>query len=189
VAYLSKVLGEANKKLSIYEKEFLVVMLVVDKWRSYLQRGPFVTKTNHHSLCHLGDQQLHRRAMPKFVGLQFTFHYKKGAENTVVDALSRIGPLFAICAISDCAPQWVHEVIHSYDQDNEATTLRAQLAISSDPVKELSLENGLIKRHGQVWVGSNASLHTKLIHALHASAVGGHSGITSGVESAFFLTF
>jgi hypothetical protein len=85
--------------------------------------------------------------------------------------------LFAICAISDCAPQWVHEVIHSYDQDNEATTLRAQLAISFDPVKELSLENGLIKRHGQVWVGSNAGLRTKLIHALHASAVGGHSGI------------
>jgi hypothetical protein len=181
VAYLSKALGEANKKLSIYEKEFLAVMLAVDKWRSYLQRGPFVIKTDHRSLCHLEDQQLHtdlqRRAMTKLVGLQFTFQYKKGTENTVADALSRTGPLFAMCAISDCAPQWVQEVIHSYDQDNEATTLRAQLAISSDPVKELSLENGLIKRHGQVWVGSNAGLRTKLIHALHASAVGGHSGI------------
>jgi hypothetical protein len=36
VAYMSKALGEANKKLSIYEKEFLAVMLAVDKWRSYL---------------------------------------------------------------------------------------------------------------------------------------------------------
>jgi hypothetical protein len=77
VAYLSKALGEANKKLSIYEKEFLVVMLAIDKWRSYLQCGPFVIKTDHRSLCHLEDQQLHtdlqRRAMTKLVGLQFKF--------------------------------------------------------------------------------------------------------------------
>lgn len=181
VAYLSKALGEANKQLSIYEKEFLAVMLAVDKWRSYLQRGPFVIKTDHRSLCHLEDQQLHtdlqRRAMTKLVGLQFTFQYKKGVENTAADALSRTGPLFAICAISDCAPQWVQEVIHSYDLDNEATNLRAELAICPDPVKGLHLANGLIKKEGQVWVGANAGLRTKLIHAMHSSAVGGHSGI------------
>lgn len=40
VAYLSKALGVKNSKLSIYEKEFLAVMLAIDKWRQYLQRGP-----------------------------------------------------------------------------------------------------------------------------------------------------
>ena len=38
VAYLSKALGVNNKKLSVYEKEFLAIMLAVDKWRRYLVR-------------------------------------------------------------------------------------------------------------------------------------------------------
>jgi hypothetical protein len=72
-AFFSKALGVRNQQLSTYEKEFLVVMMAVDKWRSYLQRGPFVILTDHKSLCNLGDQQLdtdlQRRAMAKLVGL------------------------------------------------------------------------------------------------------------------------
>lgn len=41
VAYMSKALGVMNQKLSTYEKEFLAVMMAVDKWHAYLQRGPF----------------------------------------------------------------------------------------------------------------------------------------------------
>jgi hypothetical protein len=33
IAYMSKALGIMNHKLSIYEKEFMAVMMVVDKWR------------------------------------------------------------------------------------------------------------------------------------------------------------
>jgi hypothetical protein len=36
IAYFSKGLSIFNQKLSTYEKEFLSVMMVVDKWRSYL---------------------------------------------------------------------------------------------------------------------------------------------------------
>jgi hypothetical protein len=77
VAYFSKVLGIRNQQLSTYEKEFLAVMMAVDKWRAYLQRGPFLIYTDHKSLCNLGDQQLDTdlqcRAMAKLVGLQFRF--------------------------------------------------------------------------------------------------------------------
>lgn len=50
VAYYSKTLGIKNQQLSIYEKEFLAIMMAVEKWRAYLQRGPFVIKTDQ-SLC------------------------------------------------------------------------------------------------------------------------------------------
>ena len=56
VDYFSNALGVRNKKLSTYEKEFLAVMMAVDRWRSYLQRGPFTIVTDHKSLCNLGDQ-------------------------------------------------------------------------------------------------------------------------------------
>jgi hypothetical protein len=36
VAYLSKALGAKNKMLSIYEKEFLALIIAVDRWRQYL---------------------------------------------------------------------------------------------------------------------------------------------------------
>lgn len=40
VAYYSKALGTNNQKLPTYEKEFMVVMMAIDKWRSYINRGP-----------------------------------------------------------------------------------------------------------------------------------------------------
>lgn len=53
IAYLSKSLGPQNQHLSIYEKELSAVIMAVDKWRSYLQRGPFLIITDHKSLCAL----------------------------------------------------------------------------------------------------------------------------------------
>jgi hypothetical protein len=37
LAYVSKALGVKNQGLSTYEKEYLAILLVVDKWRQYLQ--------------------------------------------------------------------------------------------------------------------------------------------------------
>jgi hypothetical protein len=105
IAYMSKALGVMNRKLSAYEKEFMAVMLAVDKWRHYLQRGPFLILTDHKSLCSLSDQQLttdlQRKAMEKLVGLQFQFRYKKGINNSAADSLSRVGHLMDL---SICRP-------------------------------------------------------------------------------------
>jgi len=38
IAFLCKALGEKHKTLSIYEKEFLALIMAVEKWRPYLQR-------------------------------------------------------------------------------------------------------------------------------------------------------
>jgi hypothetical protein len=82
LAFLSKALGVKNKHLSMYEKELLALIVVVDKWRPYLQISPFVVKIDHHSLSYLGEQQLQyelqRKAMTKLMGLQFSIEYKKG---------------------------------------------------------------------------------------------------------------
>jgi hypothetical protein len=58
VAYISKSLSNLNKSLSIYEKEFMALILAMDKWRQYLQRQEFVIKTDHKSLAYLNDQTL-----------------------------------------------------------------------------------------------------------------------------------
>ena len=95
VAVLSKARGVHNQRLSAYEKEFIAVMMAIEKWRAYLQRGPFTIITDHNSLCNLQDQQLatdlQRKAMAKLVGLQFKFLYRRGSENGAADALARVG--------------------------------------------------------------------------------------------------
>jgi hypothetical protein len=104
IAYLSKALGQKHKALSIYEKEFLALIMAVEKWRPYLQRQEFVILTDHKSLAYLSNQNLHsdmqRKAMTRLMGLQFKIVYRKGKENVAADALSRVAHLHAIQAVS-----------------------------------------------------------------------------------------
>jgi hypothetical protein len=181
IAYMSKALGILNRKLSIYEKEFLAVIMAIDKWRQYLQRGAFTILTDHKSLCSLADQQLstelQKKAMSKLVGLQFEFKYKRGVDNCAVDSLSRVGHLLATTLVSSCQPDWVQEVTNTYATDKMASELLQQLAVVSPNEKGFYLEQGLIKHKGRIYIGDNLSLQTKLIASLHNSAMGGHSGI------------
>jgi len=41
IAFLSRALGDKHKQLSIYEKEFLALIMAIEKWRPYLQRQEF----------------------------------------------------------------------------------------------------------------------------------------------------
>jgi len=85
IAFLSKALGEKHKNLSIYEKEFLALIMTVERWRHYLQRQEFIILTDHKSLAYLQEQNLHsdmqRKAMTRLMGLQFKIVYKKGKDN------------------------------------------------------------------------------------------------------------
>jgi hypothetical protein len=59
----------------------------------------------------------------------------------------------------------------------EAQELKTQLLIQSPNEQGYSLHQGIIRRNGVIWIGDNSALRTKLITALHDSAVGGHSRV------------
>lgn len=181
IAYMSKALGILARKLSIYEKEFLAVIMAVDKWRQYLQRGPFTILTDHKSFSNLNDQlvssDLQRKAMAKLVGLQFEIKYKKGSENGAADSLSRVGYLMSIQSSSGCTPDWLQEVLNSYTTDAHVTALMQELTVQSPNEKGYALHQGLITYKGRLFIGDNLALQTKLISSLHDIAIGGHSGI------------
>ena len=187
VAYLSRALGVNNKQLPIYEKEFLAIMMAVDKWRPYLQRTPFVIKTDHKSLCCLDDQVLHtelqRKAMTKLIGLQYKFQYNKGSNNVPADALSRIGHKMSVQAVSVVQPMWLQEVLNSYVVDPEAKQLLQELAVGGSNEQGYTLMDGVIRKNGKLWIGANIGLQTKIIHAFHASALGGAFRDTSNIPT------
>jgi hypothetical protein len=181
ITYLSKALGPLHQKLSVYEKEFLALIIAVERWRPYLQGQEFLIRTDHKSLAYLTEQNLHsemqRKAMTRLMGLQFKVVYRKGKENLAVDALSRVCHLLHIQAISEVTPKWLQEVVNSYTTDPQSQQLLSQLAISSPDENGYTLDKGLIKCKDKVWIAKNSALQTKLIASMHSSAVGGHSGI------------
>jgi hypothetical protein len=181
VAFFSKALSKINHKLSVYEKEFLAVLMVVDKWHSYLSRQPFVIKIDHKSLCHLQDQSLstdmQRKAMVKLAGLQFTLQYKKGVDNKAANALSRMDHNMMCASTSAVVPVWIQEIVSSYATDETAQKLLQELEVASPNKEGFSMSQGLIKHKKKIWVGSNPALQTKIISAFYSSSVGGNSGV------------
>ncbi|WVZ81560.1 hypothetical protein U9M48_028917 [Paspalum notatum var. saurae] len=181
LAYFSKALGPKSQGLSTYEKEYLAILMAVQQWRSYLQLREFIIFTDQRSLVQLTDQRLHthwqQKVFSKLLGFQYKVVYKKGADNRVADALSRKTSHEGQCAaISVCSPQWIQEVISSYESDDTATSLIAKLSIDPTAVPHFTLEGGILRYKNRIWVGPDASLRLKLLSACHASAIGGHSG-------------
>ncbi|GJV92698.1 retrotransposable element Tf2 [Tanacetum coccineum] len=94
-AYLSKTLSPKHQSWSTYEKEFLAVLMALEKWRRYLLDRHFIIKTGHFSLQYLMDQRIttptQMKWLPKLMRYDYeVVSYKKGLGNGAVDALSRL---------------------------------------------------------------------------------------------------
>lgn len=193
LAYVSKPLGVKTQGLSTYEKEYLAILVAVEKWCSYLQLAEFEIHTNQQALVHLNDQRLHtvwqQKVFAKLLGLRYKVVYKKGTDNSAADALSRRQHPPATCyAISVITPEWCIEVQQGYQNDVKAQAILTKLTAQSDSVPSFALINGLLYHKNRLWVGNNPVMQQKLISQMHSSPVGGHSGIPATIKrlQAFF---
>jgi hypothetical protein len=55
IAFISKTLGPKLRGLSTHEKEYIVILLIVDKWKSYLHYTEFYIYSDQKSLVHLNE--------------------------------------------------------------------------------------------------------------------------------------
>ncbi|KAL0286445.1 UNVERIFIED_CONTAM: Retrovirus-related Pol polyprotein from transposon gypsy [Sesamum angustifolium] len=163
IAHLSKVLGPKNQGLSVYEKEFLAILLVVTKWKHYLVGNHFVIKTDQQSV-------------------------KKGCENKVADALSRrANPECA--AVTIVIPNWVTDIVRSYDGDDEFLPVIQAKSIDDAAYPMFSQQGGILRKEGRICVGKSTNVKQRIVRVLHDSSICGHSGINGTyqrVRSMFF---
>lgn len=181
VAYLSKALSHKNRALSTYEKECLAILMAVDKWRPYLQHQHFVIRTDQQALLHLTEQHLstgiQHKAFVKLMGLNYTIQYKKGITNAAADALSRHEHDAPLLAISAAIPSWLETLVTGYSEDPADQKLLQELSLTTTNDQGYSLDNGVIHYKNRIWVGHNLLAQQHILQSLHASALGGHSGV------------
>lgn len=96
IAFLSKAIAGQHLGYSTYEKELMVVVHAVNKWRHYLLGNKVLIKTDHQSLKYLLDQRItttnQQKWITKLMGMDYEIIYRKGKENVVADSLSREVP-------------------------------------------------------------------------------------------------
>lgn len=155
--------------------------MAVEHWRSYLQPAEFIIQTDQKSLIHLDDQRLNsywqQKALTKLLGLQYKICYKRGSLNSAADALLRKTHHDSeeLLAISSAQPVWLQEIQDNYCNDEEAQRLLIKLAHNQQH-DDFSLSQGIIRYKGRIWLTNNVKAQELVMHALHSSPMGGHSG-------------
>jgi hypothetical protein len=94
IAYASKTLIGPQLNYATTEKELLVVVYAIDKFRSYLVGAKVIVYTNHAALKYLLTKKDTKPRLIRWIPLlqEFDLEIKdtKGVENSVADHLSRM---------------------------------------------------------------------------------------------------
>ncbi|XP_026396413.1 uncharacterized protein LOC113291049 [Papaver somniferum] len=163
IAYFSKPLRPRARALSTYEKEFLAIVLAVQRWRHYLQGHKFIIRTDHQNIQYFLNQKittsLQQKYLIKLLGFDYEIQYKKGTANIVDDALSRRPMTEAACnAIYLSTPSWVQDVIHSYDQDHKAAQIISHLLLQYDSVPHFTYKEGILRYKNRLYIGTGGQI-------------------------------
>jgi hypothetical protein len=129
-------------------------VIAVQKWRPYLLGQSFKVKTDQQALKFLLEQMAgkvsQQRWIPKLFGYDFVIEYKKGKENRVADALSRMfkdSPEFdtlSISLISFPIPDLIKDLKASYSHNSDSKELLLKLQQGLNIPKGFVLKQGLI---------------------------------------------
>lgn len=94
IAFFSQALTPRHLTPSTYERELLAIIQAVQRWHQYLMDRHFIIKTDQQSLKYLLENKIstpfQQKWLSKLLGYDYEILYKKGIENKVANALSRI---------------------------------------------------------------------------------------------------
>ncbi|KAL3524974.1 hypothetical protein ACH5RR_013346 [Cinchona calisaya] len=72
ISYFSKALSFKHQALSVYQKEMMATVAVVQKWRAYLIGRHFIIKTDHQRLKYLMEQRIATPMQQKWIAKLFS---------------------------------------------------------------------------------------------------------------------
>ncbi|GJS00216.1 retrotransposon-related protein [Tanacetum coccineum] len=157
IAFISKALSLKNLMLSTYERELLAVIHVVQKWNHYLLDKHFIIKTDQESLKYLLEHKLATPFQQKWVsellGFDYEIQYKKGVEKQT-----------------------------TWNSDPVLHKLISELQLNPSSHSRYQWTGKELKRNSKLVIGNDTTLKQKLLHWMHNSPQGGHSGIPATLK-------
>lgn len=109
--------------------------------------------------------------------LKFRIVYKQGSSNLAADALSRCHDDNSLCAVSSVYNDWLDKIKLGYQDDPMAMKLLTEYPTDEPRFKGFTVEDGLIRQHGRLWLGTNKLAQHHILQAVHSTGVGGHSSV------------
>ncbi|KAL8146863.1 hypothetical protein AgCh_004552 [Apium graveolens] len=103
--------------------------------------------------------------------------YKKGKENVIADALSRL-PEYKQCTIHEISvvqPTWLKEVINNYVLDEDSQKIITSIAVQDPQYAVYTLSKGLINKEEKIYISSQGDSRNLIMWEMHDSPYGGHS--------------
>lgn len=74
-------------------------------------------------------------------------------------------------------PTWLKEVKEGYVDDPQCTRLLVAAAVQAIVESSFTVQDGLIRYKGRIWIGQNKGVQQRLLTEFHSGALGGHSGV------------
>ncbi|GKC26258.1 retrotransposon-related protein [Tanacetum coccineum] len=188
IAFMSKILSPKHQSLSTYEKEFLAVIQDLDRCRGYILNRHFIIKTDHFSLRYLMDQRVTTPAqvkwLPKLIGSDYEIRYKKGTENVVADALSRlsnIGECLQMVA-TNLTTDVYQKIVKGWVTDNKLREIVQKLQPGNSTVKHYQWSAQQLLRKGKLIIGDDSQFRQELFKHFHEGSQGKHSGVQATLK-------
>nr|GEW55751.1 hypothetical protein [Tanacetum cinerariifolium] len=132
------------------------VIQALEKWSGYLLDRHFVIKTDHYNLKYLLDQRITTPAqikwLPKLMGFDYDIVYKKGAENVVADALSRVqGQTECLqLEVTTLSSELYDKIKKGWSEDSQLKANIEKLQLNSGSSKHYSWLTGQLLRKGKM---------------------------------------
>lgn len=195
IEFESRKLKDHELHLSTYQKEMKAILHAIDKWRQYLLGSKFTILTDHRSLHNLLTQPVLSKEQAKWVHrlqvFDFSIAYKKGKDNTVADALSRLHPDDnvpnpSLHAINNPQPLWLDELCVENQAQPNYPNWRGNVLTH----KGWSTFNNHLLYHNHSFVHPSSSFIPKILTEYHSSPLGGHSSFDKTyrrIRTDFFL--
>ena len=180
IAYFSQTLSDRACLHSIYERELMVIVLAVKKWRHYVLVRWFIVHTDQKSLKFLLEQHVINEEfqcwVTKLTGFDFEIQYWSGPNNKAADALSRSVPDVVLAALTVPTLFDITALTQQVDQDPHLCKVKQELARDPDSYPRFSLAQGRLLYKGRLVVPQGSSFIPLLLQEFHSTPIGGQSG-------------
>ena len=107
------------------------------------------------------------------MGFDYEIEYRKGKDNLVADALSRVSHELGALTISSISTSIMEDIKKTWDTNQNLQQLIADLTKDASSHPNYSWVDNTLIRKGKVVVGQTPNLQNQLISLYHDSAVGG----------------